>query len=402
MRRYLEDYVETVGKDIIADIHERARALYGKSMVHINSTHIGGGVAEILTSLLPLLNDVGIDADWRILRGTPDFFSVTKKFHNALQGEPINFTEWKRKLYVETNEDFSVYAHINHDCVVVHDPQPLPLTKFYRKRQPWVWRLHIDLSHPHEATWEFLKKFVESYDVVVVSSEAYLRNDLPVEQRIIRPAIDPLSQKNIEISEDTITKYLDKLKVPRDKPFLLQVSRFDKWKDPLGVIDVFRLVKEVVDCRLVLCGNTASDDPEGTAMFEEITTKGKDLIENNDLVLISGADNIAVNALQRAAAVVIQKSLREGFGLTVVEALWKRKAVVASRVGGIPLQISDVENGYLIEPTDNQGFADKIVEVLQNPDLNEEVGRRAHESVRQDFLITRLLSDYLHLMKDLA
>lgn len=401
MRRYLEDYIDTVGKDVISDVHNKARRLYGKTLAHVNSTYLGGGVAEVLTALVPLLNDVGIDADWRILRGTPDFFTVTKKFHNALHGEPINFTERKKELYVQTNEDFSVYAHINHDCVIVHDPQPLPLIKFYKKRQPWVWRLHIDLSNPDGETWDFLKKFVVSYDVVIISSEAYRREDLPVEQRVINPAIDPLSQKNVDISEDTVLRYVSKSGVPLDKPFLLQVSRFDKWKDPIGVIEVFKMVKEVIDCRLVLCGNMASDDPEGTEVFEQINAGARQLVENKDLILVGGADNIMVNALQRAATIVMQKSLKEGFGLTVLEALWKGRPVVASNVGGIPLQIADGKNGSLVEPTDNKGFAEKIIQLLKDPDLAGQLGREARESVRERFLVTRLLSEYLDLLNDL-
>ena len=264
----LDSYRTIVGDKVISEIYRRAKRLYGIRVLHINSTYYGGGVVEILSSLVPLMNSVGIEMDWRILRGTPDFFTITKKFHNALQGDPINLTEIKKRIYVQTNEEFSSYCRIDHDCVIVHDPQPLPLIKFYKKRQPWVWRCHIDISNPNKELWEFLKGFILRYDMVVISSERYRRKDLPVEQRVIYPAIDPLSPKNMEISPEIINKYLRKFGIPTDKPLIVQISRFDKWKDPEGVIEIFKLVKEKIDCRLVLCGSMAADDPEGWMVYE--------------------------------------------------------------------------------------------------------------------------------------
>ncbi|MFQ6052421.1 MAG: glycosyltransferase, partial [Candidatus Hydrothermarchaeota archaeon] len=360
----LEDYREIVGDEVISKIYRKARVLYGKHILHINSTYQGGGVAEMLTSLVPLMNVIGIDVGWRILHGNPDFFSITKKFHNALQGEPINLTEIKKRIYMQTNEDFSVYTHIDHDCVIIHDPQPLPLIKFYKKKQPWIWRCHIDLSNPNKELWEFLKNFILRYDTVVISSEKYKREDLPVEQRVIYPAIDPLSPKNIEISERVISKYLKKFNIPTDKPLITQISRFDKWKDPEGVLEVFKLVKKEVDCRLVLCGCMAADDPESLLVYEKVKRKAKRLIENKDVIFTISENNILVNALQRISAVIIQKSIKEGFGLSVTEALWKGKVVVASNVGGISLQIKDGENGFLVEPYDTEGFADRIIKIL--------------------------------------
>jgi len=399
--RSLEDYREIVGDEIISTIYKKVRRLYGKHLLHINSTYLGGGVAEILESIVPLMNDIGIDAGWRILRGHPDFFTITKKFHNALQGGPINFTKMKKHLYVQANEDFFVYTHIDHDFVIIHDSQPLPLIKFYKKRQPWIWRCHIDLTNPHKELWDFLKKFILRYDMVIISSERYKREDLPVEQRIIHPAIDPLSPKNMEISEGDISKYLKKFGIPTDKPLITQISRFDKWKDPQGVIKVFKLVKEKIDCRLVLCGSMAEDDPEGWMIYDGIRKKEGRLIENKDVILITSENNILVNALQRSSAVIVQKSIREGFGLTVTEALWKGRPVVASNVGGIPLQIKDGGNGFLAEPYDTKGFADRIIQLLQNPKLAEEMGKKGKEIVRKNFLIIRLLSDYLDLLNDI-
>jgi trehalose synthase len=395
--RVLNDFREITGDKIISDLYKKARPLYGKRIIHINSTFYGGGVAEILNSLVPLMNDVGLDAGWRIIRGSPDFFAITKKFHNSLQGDPINLTEIKKKVYLQTNDDFSTYTHLNHDCVIIHDPQPLPMIKFYKKRQPWVWRCHIDLSHPNEKLWEFLKGFVLKYDIEIISNENY-KADLPMEHKIIRPGIDPLTPKNMELSDRDIKKYLNKFNVPLDKPLLTQISRFDKWKNPVGVIEVFKLVKKEIDCRLVLCGSMASDDPEGIQIYERVKQKANNLILSGDVILITSENNILVNALQRSSAVIIQKSLREGFGLTVTEALWKEIPVVASNVGGIPLQISDGENGFLFEPNDNNGFAQKIVELIRKPELAIEIGKNGRETVRQNFLVTRILKDYLDLL----
>ncbi len=397
----LDDYSEIVGDEVLSSLYRKARPLSGKHILHINSTYQGGGVAEILGSMVVLTNDLGIDVGWRIMHGTPDFFAITKKFHNALQGGGINLTEIKKRLYIRANEDFSVFTHIDHDCVIIHDPQPLPLIKYYTKKQPWIWRCHVDLSHSNSALWDFLKKFILRYDMMVISSEKYRREDLPVEQRIIHPAIDPLSPKNMAISEGVISKYLKKFGIPTDKPLITQISRFDRWKDPEGVVQVFKLVKKEVDCRLVLCGSMAADDPEGWTIFEKVERRANDLIESKDVILITSENSILVNALQTASSVIIQKSTREGFGLTVSEALWKGTPVVASNTGGISLQISDGENGFLVEANDKKGFAQRIVQLLKDPKLAEKMGKKGKEMVREKFLITRLVSDYLDLLNHL-
>lgn len=396
----VNDYRGIVEDRIISGIYKKARKLSGKSIVHINSTYFGGGVAEILSSLVPLMNDVGLDAGWRIIRGSPDMFSITKKFHNALQGDNIHLTTIKKDLYVKTNEDFSTYTHLDHDCIIVHDPQPLPLIQFYKKRQPWIWRCHIDLSHPNKNLWYFLKGFILKYDVTIVSHKCY-KDDLPIEHKIISPVIDPLTPKNMELDEKIINKTLLKFKIPTDKPLITQISRFDKWKDPIGVINVFKLVKQNADCRLILCGSMAGDDPEGIRIYEEVKRKANNLISKGDVILITFDNDILVNVLQRISAVIIQKSIREGFGLTVTEALWKETPVVASNVGGIPLQITDCKNGFLFESQDINGFANKIIEILHNPELSKEVAKRGKETVRENFLITRLLTDYLDLLSDI-
>ncbi len=398
----LEDYRKIVGDDVMATIKEKAQAVKDKRLVHISSTSHGGGVAEMLATLVPLMNKAGVETGWRILRGNPDFFTITKKFHNALQGEKINFSEIKKQLYVVANQDFSVYTHISHDCVVIHDPQPLPLIEYYDKRQPWMWRCHVDLTSPNKEVWEYLKLFIKRFDLMVVSNKDYFRVDMPIDQKIMYPAIDPLAAKNCYLSSADVAKYLKKFDIPIDKPLITQISRFDKWKDPHGVIEAFKTVREKIDCRLVLCGSIAADDPGGLHIRKTVLRKEKRLIEDGDLVIITSENNILVNALQRMSAVIIQKSIREGFGLTVAEALWKEKPVIASDVGGIPLQIEDGKSGFLVEPHDINGTAQKTIEILENPDMAAEMGRKGKETIRERFLITRLLIDYLDILRDLT
>ena len=394
----LSDYRSIVGDAVIGEIYQKAKRLYGKRILHINSTFIGGGVAEILNSLTPLMNNAGLNADWRILHGNADLFGITKKFHNALQGDKLNLTAIKKELYVKANENFAAYAQLDHDVVIIHDPQPLPLIDFYRKNQPWIWRCHIDLSNPNKKLWEFLKGFIIRYDMAIVSHEKYMKKDLPVRQRIIHPVIDPLTTKNIDLSGEKIFDYLRKFQIPTDKPLLTQISRFDKWKDPLGVVEVFNRVKKKIDCRLILCGSMAMDDPEGVEIFDQVRTQCKSLIEKGDVLLITYENNLLVNLLQRVSSVIIQKSLREGFGLTVTEAMWKKTPVIASNVGGIPLQITDGEDGFLLEPHDIQGFAERAIELMKDKELRDKMGTAARESVRHKFLITRALLDYLDLI----
>jgi len=396
----LIDYRPIVGDEVIADIYKKARRLYGKSVIHINSTYMGGGVAEILNSLAPLMNEVGLAAGWRIIRGSQDLFDITKKFHNALHGDNINLSEIKKHLYIKANEEFAVYTHLDQDCVIIHDPQPLPLIQFYKKRQPWIWRCHIDLSNPNKQLWEFLKGFILRYDEIIISKEEYKKPDLPINQRIIAPVIDPLTPKNMDLSEKDIAKVLKKFGISTDKPLVTQISRFDKWKDPEGVLDTFKIVKEKVDCRLVLCGSMATDDPEGIKIYQKVKQKANDFLEKGDVLLITSENNILVNALQRVSSVILQKSLKEGFGLTVTEALWKGTPVIASNVGGIPLQIDDGVNGLLVDPLDFTGIAGRIVEILKNEQYAGEMGKRAKESVRKKFLITRILGDYLDIIGD--
>ncbi|HAR61972.1 MAG: glycosyl transferase family 1 [Candidatus Margulisiibacteriota bacterium] len=395
---YLEQYREIVGDEVIALLYKKARKLNGKHIVHINSTHMGGGVAEMLVSLIPLMNELGIDTGWRVLHGNPDFFQITKSFHNGLQGESISLNEIEKKLYTRTNEFFSSFTHLGHDLVIVHDPQPLALIDFFKKHQPWLWRCHIDLSHPNQELWDFFKRYIIQYDRVIVSNEIYKQKDLPIDQHILYPAIDPLSSKNKELSEEEIGNTIKKYALPTDKPIITQISRFDKWKDPEGVIDVYKRVKETIDCRLILCGSMASDDPEGIEIYERVRTKAQ---HDPDIILLTIENNILVNVLQRISSVLIQKSLKEGFGLTVTEALWKGTPIVASNIGGIPVQITDGVNGFLLYPNDIDGFANKIIQILQNPDVGASMAANGKETVKKYFLMTRLLSDYLELLSEM-
>ncbi len=397
----LEDFRYIVPDERLAEIYARARGLYGKHIVHLNATYQGGGVAEILYSLVLLMNDVGIDAGWRILHGSQEFFEITKSFHSALQGAKLNLSEKKKQVYLHVNDTFARFTHLDHDCIIVHDPQPMALIRAYRKRQPWIWRCHIDLTDPHKELWDFLKGFLLKYDQVVFSSENYFKDDLPVDQRLMFPAINPLSAKNRQISDKTIVEHVTRAGIPTDKPVITQVSRLDPWKDPEGVVDVFNLVKAKVDCRLVLCYNVASDDPEGLKMYDRVYKKASKLVKKGDVIFVVGSNETLVNAIQRFASVVIQKSTREGFCLAVTEALWKERPVVASNVGGIPIQIEDGRNGYLLEPYDNAGFADRIIYLLKNPLECKSIGEKAKETVQKKFLITRLLSDYLYMLNDI-
>jgi len=397
----LEDFRTIVPDEVLAEIYTRARGLYGKHIVHLNATYQGGGVAEILYSLVLLMNDVGIDAGWRILHGSQEFFEITKSFHNALQGAKPNLSERRKQVYLQVNDNFSKFTHLNHDCVIVHDPQPLSLIRSYRKNQPWIWRCHIDLTQPHEELWDFLKGFLLKYDQVVFSSEKYFKEDLPVDQRLMLPAINPLSQKNKDVSQKTVIEHITKAGIPTDKPIITQVSRLDPWKDPEGVIDVFKLVKEKIDCRLLFCYNVASDDPEGLRMYNKVQRKANKILKRGDIIFVVGNNEMLVNSIQRFSSVIIQKSIREGFCLAVTEALWKGTPVVASNVGGLPTQIDDDKNGFLLEPNDIEGFAERIIYVLENPDEARKLGEKAKETVRQKFLITRLLSDHLDMLNSI-
>ena len=394
----LANYTKLVGKSEIDKIHTEAERLSEKHFLCINSTYQGGGVAEILNSLVPLFDRVGIDFGWRILHGTPDFFTITKKFHNALQGNKINLSKRKKDIYYETNKRFSTFTHIDHDLVIIHDPQPLPLISFYEKKQPWIFRCHIDISEPNREVWDYLKGFIQKYDRFVVSLPEYQKNDLNIAQTVIRPAIDPVSVKNKPVSDTKISKYLEKYGIERKKPIISQVSRFDPWKDPIGVVKVFERVRKKMDCQLVLLGQFATDDPEGQKVLQSLEKKVNKSQFKKDIKLLIVDNAFLVNCLQRASSVVIQKSLREGFGLTVTEAMYKGTPVVASNVGGILIQVIDGVNGFLHNPSDYNGFSCSIIKLLKDEKLRVEMGKAGKEHVKENYLITRLMLDWLELL----
>jgi len=397
----LASYARIVGKPEIDKIYSEAEKLSGKHITCVNSTYQGGGVAEILNSLVPMFDQVGVDFGWRILHGTPDFFTITKKFHNALQGSSINLSQRKKDIYYETNRRFSTFTHIGHDLVIIHDPQPLPLISFYKKTQPWIFRCHIDISEPNKEVWEYLKGFIQKYDHFVVSLPEYQKNDLNMPQSVIHPAIDPVTAKNKPVSETKISKYLAKFGIDRKKPIISQVSRFDPWKDPIGVVKIFERVKKKMDCQLVLLGQFAADDPEGHKILLSLQKKVDKSPFKNDIKLLVVDNAFLVNCLQRASLVVIQKSLKEGFGLTVSEALYKETPVVASKVGGIPIQVIDGVNGFLHSPYDLKGFSDSVIKLLKDEKLRVTMGKAGKEHVKKNFLITRLMLDWLNLMNKL-
>lgn len=385
----LDDYEQYVGAETVARVQEKAKALRGLNLAHINSTYYGGGVAELLSSLTLLMNAAGIKSEWRVIQGAPDFFGVTKKFHNALQGASINMTELKQKVFEETIVENAARTWLPHDMVVVHDPQPLPMIEHFSKKGPWIWRGHIDLSEPNPEAWQYLRGFIEQYDAVILSLEEY-QQDLETPQVFFQPAIDPFTIKNRELSQDEVEGRLQHYNIPTDLPLVVQISRFDRWKDPEGVIEAFKQARQYVDATLVLLGNVATDDPEGEQVYQSLLDHQEERI-----IILSREDTALVNALQRSAHVVLQKSLREGFGLTVAEAMWKGTPVIGGNVGGIRHQIVDGENGFLVSSVEQA--ADRIVELVSDDELRQSMGQRAHETVRQNSLMIRLLEQYLDL-----
>ncbi len=385
----IEQYEDLIGAAAVERIMLKAKRLHDLRVVNISSTFYGGGVAEILSSLTLAQRAIGIRADWRLIQGSPDFFSVTKKLHNALQGGDIDLTDLKRHHYEQIVFHNALRMEVDADLVVVHDPQPLPLVTHYRHTCPWVWRCHIDLSQPNPDAWGYVKTFVEQYDSVIMSLPEYGQK-LDVPQVFFMPAIDPFSVKNRELDEAEIRDRLEHYGIPDDLPIVAQVSRFDRWKDPQGVIEAFRLARKEVDATLVLLGNVATDDPEGQQVFESLLD-----CKEERILILTAEDSALVNALQRRAAVVLQKSLREGFGLTVTEAMWKGAAVIGGDCGGIRRQIEDGVNGFRVASVEQA--AQRMVQLLKDESLRRRLGEAARESVRANFLMSRLVEQYLDL-----
>ena len=386
----IEDYEPFIGIENVERIREKARKLKDLRVANFNSTYYGGGVAETISSLTLLMNSLGLRTEWRVSQGTADFFSITKKMHNALQGGEIDLSSIKKEIYEQVIYENSVRNFLEHDFVIVHDPHPLPFIEHYQKTCPWIWRCHIDLSRPNAEIWKYLRRWIDSYDVAIVSCPEY-KQEMKPPQRVFMPAINPFSIKNRQLSDKDIDERLAHYKVPTDLPLVVQISRFDPWKDPEGVVEAFKRARKEVDATLVLLGNFATDDPEGREIFESLCACQDERI----LILTSGDDTALVNALQTRAAVVLQKSLREGFGLTVAEAMWKGTPVIGGNVGGIRYQIENGVNGFLVSSVEEA--AECIVRLLKDEKLRDEIGQKARETVREKFLLTRYVEQYFDL-----
>ncbi len=397
----LDDYVDSAGEEAVDRLREVARPLAGSRLLMINSTAFGGGVAELLFTQVALLQDLGIETTWAVLEGSDDYYAVTKAVHNALQGAPLAWTSEMERIYRERIRANAAQLTEAFDVVFVHDPQPAALIEILeaedRKEGRWLWRCHIDLSTPHPPVWAFFEPIVNRYEAAIFTMEAFSQPGVTAPVAFVPPSIDPISPKNAPMNDETIHEVLTAYGIDPQRPMITQVSRFDPWKDPLGVIDAFRLAREEhPELQLVMAGSMASDDPEGMEFLDR-TEAHRDGDPNIHLLTnLHNVGNLEVNAFQSASAVVVQKSTREGFGLVVSEGMWKGKPVVGGDVGGITLQIEDGVCGYLVDSVET--CAAKISELIADPDLCERMGRAGRDRVRDRFLCLREIEDYLRLL----
>ena len=399
------DYLSFVDQRVVDEINYLAGELKGKRIAVINTTAFGGGVAEKLCALLPLLKDLGLDLDWWVLKGDRDFFQVTKIFHNRLQGQEGSLTGAEIEVYREYNRINAAFMEDwDYDFVICHDPQPAALIDYrnnLRRRARWVWRCHIDSSTPNPEYWDFIYQYIRQYDAVIFTMREYVKEGAEVPNlTLITPSIDPLSSKNVHLEPEEAAAMIRRFGVEQDRPLIAQISRFDPWKDPLGVIEVYKMVKkEFPSVQLALVGSMATDDPEGwDYLYHTLRRAGEDY----DIKIVTnfnGITNIEVNAFQTAADIVLQKSLREGFGLTVAEALWKGTPVIGGNVGGIRLQIEDSVSGYLVDTVEE--CVDRVLTLLRNPSLAHDFAIAGKEKVRQNFLVTQNALAYLRLLHKL-
>jgi trehalose synthase len=393
---HLEDYKGIVGAADIDELKFLARELKGKTVKMVNSTAVGGGVAEMLNQLVPLLNEVEVNTHWEVITGGNDFFEVTKAFHNALQGSDYKLTQHARDIFLMHNEQNRQRMQFSEDVVVIHDPQPAALIRA-RQESPrkWVWRCHIDLSNPNPEVWGFLQPFIEQYDAAIFSSQSFTRQ-LAIPQYLFYPCIDPLSEKNKDLEDFRVQQVCDEFGIDRSRPIVTQVSRFDRAKDPVGVVQAFKQARKYVDCQLVLAGGGASDDPEGAAVLKEVKEAAG---EDPDIIILDLPPWCAleINALQRASTLIVQKSIREGFGLTVTEALWKGKPTIAGAVGGIPNQIIHKLTGVLVHSV--EGCAYQMRYLLTHPDFAAQLGQNGREHVKENFLMTTNVRRWLLLIR---
>jgi trehalose synthase len=402
MTSKLDLYSEIVGWEVIDQLHQLSSLLKGVKVLHVNSTRAGGGVAEILHKLVPLKQELDIDVSWDVIEGSEDFFKATKGFHNALQGNKLEIPNTLLRSYEKTNERNAEKLHsklVGADIVFIHDPQPAPLLRFCPERKgKWIWRCHIDASRPNRTVWKYLRNFIKDYDASIFSLAAFAQ-PLPHPEYLIPPSIDPLSEKNIDLDEKEIESAVSGMGIDTNRPFMLQVSRFDSFKDPVGVIKAYRLTKKFTPAiQLVLAGGEAADDPESQAMLEEVRTAANNDEDIHILLLPADAHRV-INALQRAADIVVQKSIREGFGLTVTEAMWKGKPVIGGDTGGIRIQVVNHHTGFLVKSP--EGVALRSRYLLFHSEKRLEMGRKAKAFVRDNFLLTRHLREYLTMMVSL-
>jgi trehalose synthase len=393
---HLDDYGAIVGQSQLDTLRFLAKEPKGKTIKMVNSTAVGGGVAEMLNRLVPLLSELEVPAHWDVITGGNDFFEITKAFHNALHGAPYELTQTAKDIFLMYNEQNRRRIEFSEDLVVVHDPQPacLILSRPQTKAS-WVWRCHLDLSNPNPAVWEFLRPFIEQYDAAIFSSQSFARQ-LPIPQYLFYPCIDPLSEKNKELPDSEIQHICDDFGIDRSRPIVTQVSRFDRLKDPVGVVEAYNLAKKFVDCQLVLAGGGATDDPEGAIVLEEV----KEAAANDPDIIILDLPPwcaVEINAIQRASTIIVQKSLKEGFGLTVTEALWKGKPTIAGAVGGIPNQIMHKLTGVLVHSV--EGCAFQIRYLLTHPEFARTIGMNGREHVKENFLMTTNVKRWLLLLR---
>jgi len=392
----LADYEPIIGKPQLDELHFLARSVRGKTVKMVNSTSMGGGVAEMLNRLIPLLNELEVHTKWDVITGGNDFFEITKGFHNALHGGEYVLTKEAREIFMMYNEQNRQRMQFVEDLFVIHDPQPAGLIRAReRNRGRWIWRCHIDLSNPHPDVWGFLRPMIEEYDAAIFSSPQFARQ-LGIPQYLFYPCIDPLSEKNKELDEAYIQKVCDDFGIDRSRPIVTQISRFDRLKDPVGVIQAYQLAKKYVDCQLVLAGGGASDDPEGAVVLKEVMDVAGD---DPDVIILNLPpwSALEINALQRASTIVVQKSLKEGFGLTVTEALWKGKPTIAGAVGGIPTQVIHKLTGVLVHSV--EGCAYQIRYLLTHPEFAKELGKNGREHVKENFLMTTNVKRWLLLFQ---
>ena len=395
MTTQLQDYEDVVGPGVIEELRVLAAKVSGRKLQHINSTPVGGGVAELLTRMVPLFRELGVETSWDVIKGNEAFFNVTKAFHNGLHGKLEDIREEMFEIFRENTAMNLREVNFTGDVIFLHDPQPAGLiAKKAEIGRHWVWRCHIDVSTPQREIWEFLRPYVEQYDAAIFSMPDFAQQ-LPIPQFRIAPSIDPLSDKNKPLEKSYIAQVLEKYSLDPRRPILTQISRFDRLKDPLGVISAYKIVKKRIDCQLALAGGGASDDPEGEAVLREVQEAA---VGDPDIhiLLLPPFSDLEINALVRGSTVVIQKSIREGFGLTVSEALWKKKPVIGGAVGGIKLQVIDGITGFLVHSP--EGAAHRIAQLLRDRKMCQRMGENGYLHVQRNFLVTRHVKDYLLTM----